>query len=95
MSINGQRVSKAYADLEKSIKENFPTYGLVKNTAPDKLSANDRTIISQVNAMRDRVEKQIIAPLEALINEAAKELDIKMPEVPQVSGVDWSSLPKK
>jgi hypothetical protein len=95
ISINGQRVSKAYADLEKSIKENFPTYGLVKNTAPDKLSANDRTIISQVNAMRDRVEKQIIAPLEALINEAAKELDIKMPEVPKVSGVDWSSLPKK
>ena len=95
ISINGQRVSKAYADLEKSIKENFPTYGLIKNTAPDKLSANDRTIISQVNAMRDRVEKQIIAPLEALINEAAKELDIKMPEVPQVSGVDWSSLPKK
>ena len=95
ISINGQRVSKAYADLEKSIKENFPTYGLVKNTAPDKMSANDRTIISQVNAMRDRVEKQIIAPLEALINEAAKELDIKMPEVPQVSGVDWSSLPKK
>jgi hypothetical protein len=94
ISINGQRVSKAYADLEKSIKENFPTYGLVKNTAPDKLSANDRTIISQVNAMRDRVEKQIIAPLEALINEAAKELDIKMPEVPQVSGVDFSKLPK-
>lgn len=94
ISINGQRVSKAYADLEKSIKENFPTYGLVKNTAPDKLSANDRTIISQVNAMRDRVEKQIIAPLEALINEAAKELDIKMPEVPKVSGVDFSKLPK-
>jgi hypothetical protein len=94
ISINGQRVSKAYADLEKSIKENFPTYGLIKNTAPDKLSANDRTIISQVNAMRDRVEKQIIAPLEALINEAAKELDIKMPEVPQVSGVDFSKLPK-
>jgi hypothetical protein len=94
ISINGQRVSKAYADLEKSIKENFPTYGLIKNTAPDKLSANDRTIISQVNAMRDRVEKQIIAPLEALINEAAKELDIKMPEVPKVSGVDFSKLPK-
>ena len=44
--------------------------------------------------MRDRVEKQIIAPLEALINEAAKELEIKMPEVPQVSGVDFSKLPK-
>jgi hypothetical protein len=95
MSINGQRVSKAYADLEEAIAKQFPLYSAIKNTSPDKLTDQNRAIISQVNGMRDRVEKQIIAPLEALINEAAKELEIKMPEVPKVSGVEWSSLPKK
>lgn len=94
MSINGQRVSKAYADLEEAIAKQFPLYSAIKNTSPDKLTDQNRAIISQVNGMRDRVERQIIAPLEALINEAAKELEIKMPEVPKVSGVDFSKLPK-
>ena len=95
ISLTGQRIAKVYKDLDDEIAKQYPLYNMTKNKAFDKLTPDEKSMLASVKRLREQIEAKSIAPLEAIVQDAARELGLVMPATSSSSGIDFSSLPKK